>query len=318
MSYGYPYILNVDGCIHDGWLAFSDFDDYFDIDFLYFVLLSPFCKTQFTNTAAGAVVKNLNINKVRKILVPVPPIAEQKRITKKLERLFDDVEQAEKSFFDLQNLSNFLRKIILQQAIHGKLVPQLESEPSVKIETTTKLDEVPFTIPDKWKWVSLGDIAEQITDGEHKTPKYQDAGIPFISVKDISSGKLNLSNTKFVSKEDFALMKRRCHPQMGDILLSKVGTTGVPAIVDTKQEFGLFVSVALIKPKKDLVQNVFLWYLLQTPLVQKQAKDNTRGIGNKNWVLKSIKDTIIPLPPLLEQKRIACKLSNVLKHINAI
>ena len=84
MSYGFPYILDVDGCIHDGWLAFSDFEQYVERDYLYYVLLSPYCKRMFSAKAAGAVVKNLNIDKVKSLWIPVPPHQEQKRIVKKL------------------------------------------------------------------------------------------------------------------------------------------------------------------------------------------------------------------------------------------
>ena len=211
-----------------------------------------------------------------------------------------------------------LRQKILEKAIRGELVPQLESEPKVELQNEKESFEIPFEIPSKWKWTTLEQICLQITDGEHKTPKYQIGGVPFLSVKDISSKKLNFSNTKFVSLEDFNVIKKRCYPQKGDILLSKVGSTGIPAIVDTDKEFALFVSVALLKLNKLLVLDKFLWYLLQSPLVQKQAKENTRGIGNKNWVLKAIKATMVPLPPILEQHRIVDQLEKIFSSINSL
>lgn len=96
------------------------------------------------------------------------------------------------------------------------------------------------------------------------------------------------------------------------MLLSKVGTTGVPAIVDTDEPFSLFVSVALLKYSHDCIDEAFLYYLLKSPLVQMQATENTRGVGNKNWVLDAIAKTIVVLPPLEEQKRIVARLEELL------
>jgi type I restriction enzyme S subunit len=141
------------------------------------------------------------------------------------------------------------------------------------------------------------------------------SGIPFLSVKDMSSGKLSFSNTKYISPEEHSVLSQRCHPQKGDLLLSKVGTTGIPLIIDTDKEFSIFVSLALIKFFPDLIDSRFLLYMINSPLVQLQAADNTRGVGNKNWVLKAISDTIMVLPPLAEQHRIVAKIEELLPKV---
>ena len=102
------------------------------------------------------------------------------------------------------------------------------------------------------------------------------------------------------------------------MLLSKVGTTGVPAIVDTNKNFSLFVSVALLKLKKDIIYNKFIYNAIMSPIVQKQARENTRGVGNKNWVLDAIGNTVIPLPPLAEQKRIVAKIEELLPYCDQL
>ena len=86
-------------------------------------------------------------------------------------------------------------------------------------------------------------------------------------------------------------MYKRCDPQKGDILLSKVGTTGIPVLVDTDNIFSLFVSVALLKFNHADINPFFLIYLLSSPLVQNQCKENTKGVGNKNWVMRDIANT---------------------------
>ena len=176
-------------------------------------------------------------------------------------------------------------------------------------------DELPFEIPESWEWCRLGTILQKLTDGTHSTPKYAASGIPFISVKDISSGKISFESTKFISEEEHELLASRCDPHRDDILLTKVGTTGIPVLVDTDRPFSIFVSVAQLRFSTELLDKFFLIYLLKSPLVQTQCRENTKGVGNKNWVMRDIANTLICIPPLAEQKRIQASLANVLKSI---
>ena len=169
-------------------------------------------------------------------------------------------------------------------------------------------DEIPFEIPQGWEWCRFSSIYWQLTDGTHSTPKYTLSGIPFLSVKDMSTGRLSFSNTKFISEKEHKLLSQRCHPCKGDLLISKVGTTGIPLIIDDDREFSIFVSLALIKFFPKFINSSFLITLLNSPLVQMQVKENTRGVGNKNWVLTAISNTLLVIPPLHEQQRIIEKI----------
>ena len=251
-----------------------------------------------------------------------------------------------------------LKKSILQEAVQGKLVPQNpDDEPaSVLLEriraekqalikagkikkskhesTIVTLDkipyeisdgkehciahEVPFEIPDTWEWVRLGDILLKLTDGTHSTPKYTINGISFISVKNVSSGKLDFSNCKHISEKEHNELYEKCNPEFGDILLTKVGTTGIPVIVDTNEQFSLFVSVALLKFNQEKIYNKYLLHMINSPLVQIQSARNTKGVGNKNWVMRDISNTLIVLPPLAEQYRIVAKIEELMPIINRI
>ncbi|MBQ9489477.1 MAG: restriction endonuclease subunit S [Lachnospiraceae bacterium] len=93
MSFGRPYILKTEGCIHDGWLVLSNKLKGFDTDFLYDLLSSPFAYNQFCDTVSGAVVKNLNSEKVAKSLFPLPPLKEQHRIVEAIESLFSYLDK---------------------------------------------------------------------------------------------------------------------------------------------------------------------------------------------------------------------------------
>ena len=176
-------------------------------------------------------------------------------------------------------------------------------------------EEVPFEVPKGWEWCRFSSLYLSLTDGTHSTPKYTLSGIPFISVKDMSSGVIDFSNTKYISKEEHQKLSDRCHPQKGDLLLSKVGTTGIPAMVTTDREFSLFVSVALIKLIQCDINREFLVFMIQSPLVQEQAKENTRGVGNKNWVLSAVSKTLMVVPPLEEQGRIKNRLNLILSYV---
>ena len=233
-----------------------------------------------------------------------------------------------------------LKASILKYAMQGKLVEQraeegtgeelfqeierkrevLIKEKIIKKDKRTNsiinFQEVPFDIPENWMWVTLGSILNKLTDGTHKTPKYTSTGVKFVSVKDMSNGFLSLENTKYISEEEHKELYARCNPEKGDLILSKVGTTGVPAIVDTTEPFSLFVSVALLKFDCKCIDIKFLYYMLMSPLVQAQATENTRGVGNKNWVLDAIASTMVVLPPLVEQKRIVAKIEELLPLVD--
>jgi type I restriction enzyme S subunit len=248
-----------------------------------------------------------------------------------------------------------LKKSILQEAVMGRLVPQdpndepasallekiraekqrLIAEGNLKKDKNESIiyrrdnshyeklgdvercidDEIPFDIPESWAWCRLGSILLKLTDGAHTTPKYTKTGVPFISVKDVSSGVLSFENCKYISEEEHRILYDRCNPQKGDILLTKVGTTGIPVIVDTDMEFSLFVSVALLKFDNRFLDIQYLINLINSPLVQLQATENTRGVGNKNWVMRDIANTLIAVPPLQEQHRIVEKIDIVTKPL---
>ena len=159
-----------------------------------------------------------------------------------------------------------LRELILELAVRGKLVPQDESdEPAsellkrIQIEKTNLLaegkkkkdkpiasifeDELSFLIPKGWEWTSVANLTLLITDGTHHTPKYQENGVPFISVKDIDGFTVSFDDCKYISQKEHEVINGRCNPERDDILLCRIGTLGRPTIVDTDKAFSLFEGV---------------------------------------------------------------------------
>ena len=124
MSFGRPYILKTDGCIHDGWLVIGNIDTVFDQNFLYYALSSDFMYQTLSLLAAGSTVKNLKSDTVKSVLFPIPPIQEQKRIAEKLDSLISYVIRIDSDKTDLQSTIQLTKSKILDLAIRGKLVPQ--------------------------------------------------------------------------------------------------------------------------------------------------------------------------------------------------
>lgn len=230
---------------------------------------------------------------------------------------------------------NRLRELILRLAMQGKLVPQksndkpahiileeIEKEKESLLKrklmkkqsslAEIKQEEIPYPIPQSWKWIKLENICTLITDGAHHTPNYIDEGVPFLSVKNLSSGVIDFNDTKFISETEHSDLIKRCNPEFNDILLTKIGTTGIAVTIDTEKEFSIFVSVALLKLVKNKVNPKFIENLINSPLVKKYSKEGTEGVGNKNLVLRKIREYIIPLPPLEEQKRIVEKIDQLM------
>lgn len=227
-----------------------------------------------------------------------------------------------------------LKKNILNEAVRGRLVPQNPSdEPASellkKIEAEkerlygdgeirkpkklppVKEVEIPFEVPESWTWTHYNELCILVTDGAHHTPEYVDEGIPFLSVKDLSSRYIDFSDTRFVSEKTHKELTQRCNPEKGDLLLTKVGTTGIPVVVETDKEFSIFVSVALLKLDSEFLDPEFMKYTFESPFIFNQTQENTKGVGNKNLVLRDIKSIKTPFPPLEEQHRIAQRIEEL-------
>ena len=134
MSFGRPYILNVDGCIHDGWLVISPINNALYKDFFYYLLSSDYAYQQFSEQASGAVVSNLNKDKVAGALIPLPSVSEQKRIVDAVEKWLSILDLIDDGQSKLYELADDAKEKVLNLAIHGKLVPQDSTdEPAIEL-----------------------------------------------------------------------------------------------------------------------------------------------------------------------------------------
>lgn len=291
-------------------------NDNVDPNYILFAINSKWFHTKLSNKAAGLAQANLKLDHVLSMEIPIPPLEEQKRIVDRIEELYCLIDKKEKNDNEKNKLKHILKEKILDSAIHGTLV---DNDLSVKpISSKYAIHEEPFVLPSNWIWSNFDKMAIKISDGTHSTPKYIDEGVPFLSVKDMSDGILHFDNCKYISKEEHDTLYKRCDPKRNDLLITKVGTTGVPVIVDTDEEFSIFVSVAQLRFNLEELDLKFIRYVVLSKFVQDIISENTRGAVNKNWVIKDIKKTTIPLPPLEEQKKIVEKIESLFELIEQL
>ncbi|MGA9188534.1 MAG: restriction endonuclease subunit S [Methanosarcina sp.] len=154
--------------------------------------------------------------------------------------------------------------------------------------------------------VTVDEACEIVTDGTHYTPKNAGFGIPFLTVKDVTDSKLDFINCSFITTEDYITAKEgNSAPKKGDVLFSKDGTVGKVHVVTTDRPFAILSSLAILRPKKDIVDATYFGHVLRSPKVLEDALKRKTGSAIRRIILSDLKKVKIPLPPLEEQKRIA-------------
>ena len=348
MSFGRPYILNIDGCIHDGWLVLSNIEKCFVKDFLYYLLSSYYIYQQFCGSVSGAVVKNLNTDKVSNAIVCIPPLAEQERIVEKLEQILPLVEEYGKNEEKLSKLNSTLpdkiKQSILQYAVQGKLVPQNPSdEPASELLKRIKAekeqlikdgkikkekplppiteDEIPYELPKGWEWVRFQDITKVLTCGYASTPQYYEQGRIFLSAKNVKPYKFMPENHKFISEGLYQTLIQNGKPEKDDILMTRVGAgIGESAIIDRDLDFAIYVSLTLIKLFKEDINPKYILHWLNSPYGTEKATKHTfgKGCSQGNLNVNQVRAFVIPIPPLAEQQRIVTKVEELLMVVDKL
>jgi type I restriction enzyme S subunit len=164
----------------------------------------------------------------------------------------------------------------------------------------------------KAKLARLDAVTTKIVDGAHKTPSYASAGVPFLVVENLTRGPgIDFSDTRFVTEADHKELFKRANPERGDVLVSKDGTLGVARFIDTDIEFSLFVSVALLKPNRELLSGKYLRYFFDSTGFRRRIGQKTSGSAIKHIHLVDFRSTEIPLPPLRKQEEIADTISEI-------
>lgn len=305
------------------------------IDMLFLIVFLKANLRQIKANGQG-VIPGIDRGSVMSMCFPLPPLAEQKRIVAKIEELLPLIERYEKAWSRLEDFNKRfpvdMQKSILQLAIQGKLVEQhpeegtgeelykqIQAEKQAlikagKIKKEKPLpeiaeDEIPFEIPESWKWVRISDLCKNIADGDHQPPPQVPSGIPFLVISNVSGGSLDFSNTRFVPVEYFKSLSPERVTERGDILFTVTGSYGIPVKVDCDTSFCFQRHMALLKLMLDWD---YLFYALKSPVIKDQCDATATGTAQKTVGLNSLRNMVIPLPPLAEQKRIVAKLEELL------
>ena len=319
----------------------ASFQIYTECDLLYIYYYFLTIKRSLERVSTGSTFKAINSDIVNKILVPLPPLDEQKRIVEKIEELLPLVERYEKAWTRLEELNKKfpldMQKAILGQAIQGKIVEQRAEEGTgqelfeaiqeekQKLIEEGKLkkqkalpeiteDEIPFEIPDTWKWVRLGEIStysqtkKKINVAEIDTPMWS------LDLEDIEkeSGKIIrrvMTNDRKISGEKIIFKKEQ-------ILYSKLRP---------------YLKKILIAPDKgvcsselvpfDMIGNCdsrFIVYVLKSAYVDFLINSVTYGVKMPRVGTDTMINLLIPLPPLSEQKRIVEKIEELLPLVEKL
>ena len=304
--------------------------------YLIYALNSTEIQKYLKNQRKITAIPNLTLEIIENCIVPLPPLAEQKRIVEKIEGLLPLVDRYAEAWNRLEVLNkrfpDDLKKSLLQLAIQGKLVPQRPDEgtgeelyrkiqpekqaliKAGKIKKEKPLPEIteeetPFEIPESWKWVRLSEVIE-VRDGTHDTPKYVANGVPLVTSKNLIDGHIDFNTAKLISKEDSESINLRSGVDDGDILFAMIGTIGNPVLVKKNRDFSI-KNMALFKPigKDSFCMEYLLSFL-------KIAQNNMKKIASasvQSFVsLSLLRNYPFPLPPLSEQKRIVTKLEEIL------
>ncbi len=255
-----------------------------DPNYLFHWVKSETFVSEMVQQATGASYPAISDKIILGSHVPLPTIAEQRRIAVILDKV--DTLRATR-WETLAQLDNLAQSIFIEM----------------------------FGDPDAYEQKPLAAMCDLITDGTHQTPTYADEGVIFLSAKNVTSGEIDWENIKFIPQSLHQELHRRLAPRLGDILLAKNGTTGVAAVVDRNCVFDVYVSLALLRPRTDVLSS-YLHAAINSQVCKKQFNGALKGIGVPNLHLKDIRQTTVPHPPLGKQKEFVNCINTVAKLKN--
>ncbi|MBU5473582.1 restriction endonuclease subunit S [Roseburia sp. MSJ-14] len=314
--------------------------------YLVYFINSPYAISCKRNLATGDIIIHISNDKLATILMPVPPLEEQHRIVAKIEEILPYIEQYDKAYTKLETFNKKfpedMKKSILQLAMQGKLVEQRPEEGTAdeqceqivaekaqlikdgKIKKEKPLpeiteDEIPFEIPASWKWVRLSAICEKIGSGSTPTGGknvYQDDGILFLRSQNVYNDGLRFDGIAFISEE---LNRPNSVVVAKDILLNITGgSIGRCALVPDDFDKANINQHVMIIRLVNLDLRFWVHFVIISAYIQQKIMDVQVGVSREGLSAEKLKNFIIPLPPLAEQKRIVAKIEELLPYCDQL
>lgn len=313
---------------------------YRDVNIYYFYYLFYLYKNTGRLRGRGVAIQGLSNEAIHKVVLPLAPLEEQHRIVAKIEELLPYVDCYAAAYEKLEQFNakfpEDMKKSVLQYAIQGKLVEQRPEEGTAeelyrqiqvekqklikagKIKKEKPLpeiaeDEIPFDIPESWKWVRIGTVATIL--GGKRIPagrklSSNDTGYIYIRVSDMKDGYVSTENLQYVPEDIFqSISKYIIHKE--DIFITVAGTIGRVGKIPPELD-GANLTENADRLVFSLMDQDWLIKCMQSSLVQNQIADATTKVGQPKLAIIRIQNMLIPLPPLAEQKRIVAKLEEIL------
>ena len=266
--------------------------------YFHHLLRSPIYKARIKSVSTGVVESRLRLytDDLYRLEALVPPLPEQTAIV----RFLDHADRRIRRYIRAKQKLIALLEEQKQAIIHQAVTRGIDSCISLKPTRSPWFSEVPNT----WEVTPMRRMISRSIDGPHHSPEYLDSGIPFLSARNIKVDRWSLEDVKFISQADYETFCQRVKPEVGDVLYTKGGTTGVARAVDLDFPFQIWVHVAVLKVRRDRVLPHYLATVLNTPRCYEQSQLFTRGATNQDLGLGRMKDIVLPLPPLAEQSKI--------------
>lgn len=264
------------------------------------------------DNASHGIVKDRNRlywDQFKQILSPCPPPQEQVAIVRFLDWANGRLERAIRAKRKMIALLNEQKQAIIHRAItHG-----LDSSAALVAPDSLWFPQ----LPGHWEAVTLRRVVKSAIDGPHFSPQYHDSGIPFLSARNIRQDRWVLETAKYINEEDYLEFSKRVRPDIGDVLYTKGGTTGVARVVDLSFKFQVWVHIAVLKVERSRIVPEYLAYCLNSPRCYEQSQLFTRGATNQDLGLGRMKEIELPLPSSLsEQEAIVQFLDGRCGHFN--
>jgi type I restriction enzyme S subunit len=253
---------------------------------------------------------SLNQNVLGNLVAIIPPLSEQKVITRYLDSKTNVIDNKLNLLQQKINIYTKLSKSLINDAVTKGLDKKVELKPS-------GVDCI-GNIPQHWSVKRIKEIIRtKITDGPHETPEFTNEGIPFLSVDGIVNGELFFKNCRLISVENFKKYSRKLVIEKDDIFIGKAASTGKIARVKVDFEFTVWSPIAVIKTKSD-VNPVYVEYAMKSNVTQYQIVILSTHNTQSNIAMKDIPLINIAMPPLEEQNEIAQYLEKKTSTIDAI
>lgn len=324
-----PKILAVDGCIHDGFVAFPNLTE--DINILYLYYFFDHIRPKvIQENRQGVTQINLNTSIVKEILIPLPPLPEQQRIVAKIEELFTNLDAGMKALEKVKTQLKRYRQAILKYAFEGKLTREWrelhkeELEPAsvllkkIKREQKksekkgyTELSSIDLEnlreLPHGWILTRAGEITESMKNGIYKPKRfYSSDGIACLRMYNIENGSIIWKDIKRIKLTTEEIQKYELKP--GDILVNRVNSrelVGKAAPIPLGLETCVYESKNIrLRLFTDYVESKYVSHWFQFFSQQYFNRNAQQTVGMASINQKQLSSMPIPLPPFAEQRRI--------------